>query len=62
MSTKIEVGRHKGRLIEHSLYELSDSGSLPDSESDLIKAAADYIHWLEAQLRFSDERPSDEFI
>lgn len=55
MSTKIEVGRYKGRLIEHSLYELSDSGSLPDLESDLIKAAADYIHWLEAQLRFADK-------
>ena len=55
MSTKIEVGRHKGRLIEHSLYELSDSRKLPDEESDLIFAAADYIHWLEAQLRFSDE-------
>ena len=54
MSTKIEIGLHKGRLIEHSLYELSDSGSLPDLESDLIKASADYIHWLEAQLRFAD--------
>lgn len=55
MSTKIEVGRHKGRLIEHSLYELSDSRKLSDEESGLIFAAADYIHWLEAQLRFSDE-------
>lgn len=55
MSTKIEVGRHKGRLIEHSLYELSDSRKLPDEESALIFAAADYIHWLEAQLRYSDE-------
>lgn len=55
MSTKIEVGRHKGRLIEHSLYELSDSRKLSDEESDLIFAAADYIHWLEAQLRLSDE-------
>ncbi|QBP35692.1 protease inhibitor [Phage NC-G] len=55
MSTKIEIGRHKGRLIEHSLYELSDSRKLPDLESDLIKAAADYIHWLEAQLRFADK-------
>lgn len=59
MSTKEKPeyvnGRHKGRLIENSLYELADSGSLPDLESNLITAAADYIHWLEAQLRYSDE-------
>lgn len=55
MSTKIEIGRHEGRLIEKSLYELSDSHMLTDEESDLIFAAADYIHWLEAQLRFADK-------
>ena len=55
MNTKIEIGRHKGRLIEHSLYELAEKSDYEDYETGLIKAAADYIHWLEAQLRFSDK-------
>lgn len=52
---KLVIGHHKGRLIEHSLYELAEKSDYEDYETGLMKAAADYIHWLEAQLRFADK-------
>lgn len=55
IKSKNTVGRHHGRLIEHSLYELSFSGMLPLEEASLVKAAADYIHWLEVQIAMSDK-------
>lgn len=45
------TGCYRGRRLEYSLYQLSNSELLDNDTANMVQAAADYIHWLEVQLK-----------